>query len=179
MGYDIALFYGATARYAFRRDHFEHWAELADSLEYLVQDTPAGPIDAPPAEQKTRLIAFGPYKMRCNHRLNENITHLSLIVLDVDTDCDPDAIAERLDGLGDALMYASPSDTPKDRRVRVIVPANRPITPNESKGTRYALAARLGLSPDCGVRRAHDAARLFFVGRLHGSPERDVWRFGA
>jgi hypothetical protein len=75
------------------------------------------------------------------------------------------------------LIYESPSSAPDAERVRVVVPVDRELAPSECRASRIAFAHALGLAPSCGVLGAIDAAKLFFAGRLHGTPDRRVWRW--
>jgi hypothetical protein len=59
----------------------------------------------------------------------------------------------------------------------VVAPVSKPIPPELCQRTRYGFAEALGLVPGQGVEGAHEAAKLFFCGRLHGTPPRQVWRW--
>ena len=178
--FDLTLFGdNAHARFPLRHDTFETWDDVADAIEDLTDVQTSAPPTASREQQKLGLLAFGPYRMRTGEaRSNAAVVHLSLIVLDVDDHLDLESTLDRLEALGPALVYASPSDTPDHRRVRIIMPPNRPITPTECKHSRFALAKALRLHPECGVKKTHEAARIFFCGRLHDTPKRDVWRIG-
>lgn len=160
-------------------DDFATWTELADELEAMTREPSGAPANASREAQKERLLAFAPHRLAVPHRLAQNVEAVTFLVIDVDVLPDVDALVARITHLGiDALMYASPSDVPDARRVRIVAPCSREITPAECRATRYAFAEMLGLEPGQGVEGAHEAAKLFFIGRLHDTPEREIWRFG-
>jgi hypothetical protein len=124
------------------------------------------------------MIAFAPHRLReGGTRQLADVEAVTFMVLDVDRVADVDALAQRVREYAPAMIYASPSDTPEARRVRVIAPVSREITVDECSATRLAFAKMLSLEPGCGVEGALDASKLFFVGRLHGTPKRQIWRF--
>lgn len=177
----VTIYRGAKAPVPIAQDDLT-WAELADEIIAMADELPSCPATAPPAVQKECMLAIGPHRLSTPYRRAVNVEAVTLMVIDVDG-CNADALAERLEETGiDALMYASPSDDaagPVDaRRVRVVAPIAAPIAPDACAATRYAFAEWLGLAPSCGVEGAHEAAKIFFVGRMHGTPPRQIWRFG-
>jgi hypothetical protein len=172
----LTVYRGAFRPKPAAQDEFPSWGELADEITAMVGELTGAPPDATHADQKEQLLAIGPYALSAPHRKNENVLHVSFLVIDVDHG-DPLSVVAHLTELGvAALVYASPSDTPEDRRFRVLAPVSRPIEPEKCRETRLAFAELLGLGPGSGVEGAIDASKLFFVGRLHDTPERDVWR---
>jgi hypothetical protein len=168
------------------------WGELCEEVEAMAEIEYANKID---------MLAIGPHVLHPDDRRSkaertakpnpsggpyrhlDNVAGVTVLVLDVDR-CDLAALLERAAGVGvDVLVYASPSDDPDGpdnaRRVRVLAPVDRPITVEECARTRYAFAEALGLAPGCGVEGAHEAARIFFIGRVTGTAPRGVWRFEA
>lgn len=153
------------------------WPEVARALAATANEPPGAPADASAEEQKKSLIAFAPHALAPGAtRALENVTQVSALVLDVDQGATPEEIAQRLTDFGIAgLVYESPTSTPSTPKFRVVAPVVAPISPADCRETRLRFAAVLGLAPDCGVRGAVDASKLFFAGRLHGTPERRVW----
>lgn len=151
-----------------REDDFDDFGELAAAIADLIE------AEAP---TKTGLFSIGPYRLRPGTRRgNANVEAVTLVALDVDR-CDLSALESALDVLDiPALVYGSPSDDPDGptdrRRVRVLVQPSREIRPDECARVRVALANAVGLRPDCGVMEALDPARLFFCGRVEGTPPR-------
>lgn len=155
------------------------WAELADELEAMTRELPDVPATASLEEQKLHMLAFGPHRLREPYRKLANVEHVTLLTIDVDRVADVDALVTNVAALEtNALVYESPSSTPDAARVRILAPVSRPIAVAECAATRFAFAEIVGLAPGCGVEGAKDAARIFFAGRYHGTPERRVWRFG-
>lgn len=179
----LTLYRGAESRHPITCDDFEDWPEVVASLTDLVGRVTAAPEGASLQEQKESLLAFAPHRLKPRTtRALVNVLEVTMLVIDVDR-CNVDVLAERLEGLDiDALMYTSPSDDPEGdpeaRRVRVVAPISRPISVAECKQSRLVFAEALGLEPGCGVEGAPDASRLFFCGRLHDTPDRQVWVFG-
>ena len=174
----LTVYRGARDPVPVAQDDFATWNDLADEIEAMTREPPAAPAKASREVQKLSLLAFAPHRLSAPHRNAANVEAVTFMIIDVDVLGDADALAERIAALGSpALMYASPSDAPTARRVRVLAPISRDIAPDECRATRLAFAEALGLGPGCGVEGAHEAAKLFFVGRLHGTPERQIWRF--
>ena len=177
----LTLYRGALAPVPLRQDDFETFEEVADSLEDLIGRESSAPAGSSPEEQKKCLLAFAPHRLVKPYRLLANVAEVTLMVLDVDR-CNADELADALTASNlQALMYASPSDDPDGdpdaRRVRVVAPISRPIAPEDCPDTRRRFAEYLGIGPGQGVEGAIDAAKLFFCGRLHGTPPRQIWRF--
>lgn len=129
------------------------------------------------ATDKRDLPALGLYRLRDGaSRSAANVETMSrAIVLDLDG-VDIAQLRERLAALRvDALVYGSPSDDAAGvRKARVIVRTDDEHTPAEAGAMRDALAAQLGVQHDPATRNAD---RLWFVGRLAGTPPRYVERF--
>jgi hypothetical protein len=152
------------------------WPELALEIEALANEPTGAPESASDAEQKRRMIAWAPHALRVPHRLAENVSHVSLLVVDVDEGGRPEEAAARMQALGiEGLIYESPRSTPALPKFRVVATISEPIPPDACRETRTRFAEMLGLPPDCGVHQAIEAAKLFFAGRLHGTPPRRVW----
>jgi hypothetical protein len=172
----ITVYAGARNPTPAREDDLS-WDEIATELALLANEPTSAPPTADREEQKRQMVAWAPHALRVPRRANENVSDVTLLALDVDDGTDPRDVVAALATRGWAgLVYASPSDTPEARRFRVVAPIVDPVAPEDSRDARIAFAEALGLKPGCGVERAADAARLFFAGRLHGTPPRDVWR---
>lgn len=173
------LYHGAKRPKPTRQDDFEGgWPQFVESLQDLIGTLPDCPDAAPPDIQKENMVAWSPHRLSKPYRHLDNVRELTLMVIDVDR-CNLVDLCDNLEAMGwAALIYGSPSDSeelPADaRRVRVISPISRPILPSECEATRFAYAECLGLKPGQGVEGAKDAAKLFFIGLLHGSDER-LW----
>jgi hypothetical protein len=168
----LNVFRGAREKTPIAQDDYT-WPELVEVLGEMVSDE----ADAgDPRKQKLSLLAvtFGP--MREAYNVDANVEHLDALAIDVDT-CDGDALVERLATLKiSAFVYASPSDPNPDgsRRVRVIAPLDAPLLPAGVKHARHAFAEMLGLEPGQGVENADAVSQVMFVGKLYGTPDRDV-----
>lgn len=176
----ITIYSGARNPIPAACDDFVDWSELSATFDDLVQRTSSAPATATAEEQKKSLLAFSPHRLiEGSRRALENVQYVSLLVLDLDR-CEVTDVVENLSELSfRSYVYASPSDPgPGDapRRVRVVCPISRSITVEECPHMRFALAELLGLKPGCGVEGCIDAAKIFFVGRLHGTPERETWQ---
>lgn len=177
------------------RDTFKTWRELADEIEAMTRELPDADPDAPFEEQKLQMLAFGPHRLFDDDRRSDaelagrrrhdgpyrhlsNVEHVTLMGIDVDRVLHLERLAEAVGALEvPALMYESPSSTPDAPRVRIVTPISRPIAVADCAAKRFAFAEVLGLGPGCGVEGAKDAARIYFAGRYHGTPERRVWRW--
>lgn len=157
-----------------REDTFPTWGEVIDAIEDLVQ------VEAP---EKNGLYSIGPYVLTVGpngrkRRSNAAVLAVTCMMLDVDRPGPGgvQGLQARLRELDvPALIYGSPSDTPEARRVRVMAPLSRPLAPEECARTRVAFANALGLRPDCGVMECLDPARIFYCGRVEGTPPRYFW----
>jgi len=170
------LYRGAQQPIPISQDDFTSWEELVVSLKDLVEVESGAPMGASREDQKKQLCAIAPHRLTRPYRLAENVGEVTFLVIDVDR-CDLPALVKRVDELDiAAVIYGSPSDDESlaERRVRVLAPIDRPLRPEESQHARYAFAEMLGIGPGQGVEGAHEAAKLFFIGRLHDAPER-VW----
>lgn len=193
----LTLYQGGRAPVPIRQDDFDSWDECADALEDIVAMPSGAPAGASVEDQKLKLLAFAPHRLKPDsecvngkgestnaaYRHLDNVLGVTLLVIDVDA-CNIDDLGETLEAFDiDAIMYTSPSDDPYGpddmRRVRVITPVDRVIAVDECRQTRRAFAEALGLGPASGVDGAPDAARIFFAGRLHDTPERTFFRFKA
>lgn len=168
----LTLYRGARAPVPIDQADFESWWEVIDAL--------ADALDTE-ADSKVDLLAIAPHRLREPYRSNDNVEAVTLIALDLDG-VDLDAVLEALRLMRvDYFVYTSPSDDPAgpsdQRRARVLVRTHRELTVDECAPARVALAHSLGLGPHCGVREALDPARVFFIGRLTGTPPRQWWAF--
>ncbi len=153
------------------------WDRLCDTLEIECNRLSAAPPTADIEQQKRAMLAWSPVALRAPYRSEENAEHVSALVLDVDDGATPEEIAAQLRASGWAgFIYESPSATDAHPKFRVVSPVTEPIHPDESRATRFAFAEALGLGPGCGVERATEAVKLFFIGRAHGTRERRSWR---
>lgn len=179
----LTLYSGANGAKPISQDDFDDWPEVVESLSDLVHRESDAEPGASREEQKLGLLAVAPHRLTKPLRKLKHVSEVTMLFLDVDA-CDLWALAQRVDDLGiDAVIYTSPSDDPDgppdQRRCRVVAPVSRPIAVSECWQSRFAFAEMLGLAPDCGVAQAKDAARLFFCGRLHDTPEREFLVFGS
>lgn len=151
---------------------YPSWPEFAARLADTVR-TSVKPI-------KDQLVAFAPCHFASNYRNGANAFPSTVAVIDCDklTHQQYASILQQLERARlDAVVYTSPSDDPSTgvRRCRVIVRTDRPIEPSESRLLRSGLANDLEVlgDPSC----EGDAARLFFIGRIDGTPPREVHTF--
>lgn len=189
----VSIYRGARAPTPIAREDFASWHELADMLEAEAKTaTPDCPESAPAEQQKLALLAWAPHRLAdtchfgtaCDcgggpHRLLRNVEAVTVLVLDVDSCVDVEALVSNAKtATPDAgLVYESPSSTDDAPRVRIVAPVSRPLTVEECRPSRLAFAEACGIEPGKGVEGAIDAAKLFFIGRLHGTRERKVWRW--
>lgn len=154
------------------------WTEFAEQIASLCRS------DASAALEKINLVAVAPWVLKPGTtRAAANISHMGeVIALDLDgSDANPvnyEALVARLDALGaDAIVHGSPSDSPATRKLRVYVRVDRTHSPSEAGAYRLGLESVLGVHCD---RASLDAARLFFAGRLVGTPPRHfrMWDTG-
>lgn len=164
----VTLYRGQRGNVPIEQTDFDSWPEIVEALREVLD------IEAP---DKGDLLAFSPVRLSTPKRANDNVTEVTLLVLDVDKIDDLEALLERVAELPPAFVYASPSDTPDDRRVRIVAPLSRPLKPEECAPARLRYAEALGLEPGCGVEGALDPSRLFFIGRVKGTPPRETWEF--
>lgn len=160
------------------------WADLVAFIRDGVQHTaPAiAPVDDSPeaieaAWQASKrglpgIVAAAFSGRRCNANAGPH----TALLLDVDRP-KPDTL-ERLQRY-QAIAYESPSSRrkgPDDLRLKVAVVPTEPVPPHAVKAARSALARDLGLDPKaCGVTQADAVSQLAFIGRVDGTPERQVW----
>ena len=128
---------------------------------------------------KRDLPAFGPYRLRDGAtRAAANVVAMSdVAAIDVDRDVDLAALRERIHELGvAAIVHGSPSDNASStaRKVRVYVKLDAEHAPSDAWRVRAGVAAMLGVTCDPSTSNAD---RVFFCGRLAGTPERYVERF--
>lgn len=165
----IAIFRNAydTAPQTFELADFAH---LAEELGLALAGHSA------PDKRQLPAFSAGPYKPG-TARGNAGVAEHTVLVLDVDHLADGiDPLLLKLDAGVECFIYASPSDTPTNRRVRIVAAVDRPIAPGDVRHARLAFADLLGLRPGSGVEGALDAARLFFIGQLEGTAPREHWR---
>lgn len=124
---------------------------------------------------KKYLPAFGPYRLRAGAtRSIAGVEVMSqLVALDLDG-ANVDALKARIQELNvTALVHGSPSDDPNGvRKVRVYLLADGLHVPADAGALRDSVAAVLGVTHDPYTRNAD---RIFFCGRLKGTPPREVW----
>jgi hypothetical protein len=144
------------------------WAQLVVELDAALAET---------APRKEALLAFGPYRLRPGaSRADAHVVARTFVALDSDDGADPEGYVGRLIDLGLAgFVYTSPSDTPAKRKCRVVVPLAAELEPSAARVAMTALAEALGMAPGCGVERTLDASRLYFIGRVAGTPPRQSW----
>lgn len=175
----ITLYKGITETTPIDAHDFT-WDELCTQLSEAVNTPPDAPEKAAPKRQKERMLAFSPHALHERQsRSRAAVERVTALVIDVDR-CDGAALCGAIEALGvTAFVYESPSSPNDDGtdRVRVVAPTTRDMLPAECDPVRLVFAEMLGLDPDeSGVAGALGAERIFFLGRLHGSPERSVWR---
>lgn len=158
------------------------WDRLVLELTALANEPTGAPEGTDYEDQKRQMIAWAPHTLRIPYRLAENVEHVSLLVVDVDNDdrptspITPETIAALMAGKGiQGLLYESPRSTPALPKFRIVATISEPIPPDACRECRTRFAEMLGLGPRCGVHGAIEAVKLFFAGRLHGTPPRRVW----
>ncbi len=151
------------------------WAEFVECVRGECENP------APTAKAKTSLPAIGPYELAADQtRSNEAVQAITVGALDLDglTDEQLNEAFEAIDRRGlAAVAHTSPSDgdpAKPGRRVRIYVELDTPIDPLDSGRLRMGLARALGVTCDPNTL---EPARIMFVGRLAGTPEREVCVF--
>ena len=148
------------------------WDAFCDEVEALAREESQH-------TDKRDLPAFGPYRLRDGAtRAAANVVAMSdVAAIDVDRDVDLAALRERIHELGvAAIVHGSPSDDPaaSARKVRVYVKLDAEHAPSDAWRVRAGVAAMLGVTCDPSTSNAD---RVFFCGRLAGTPARYVERF--
>ena len=148
------------------------WDAFCDEIAALCREETS-------ATDKRDLVAFGPYRLRDGAtRAAANVVAMSdVAAIDVDRDVDLAALRERIHELGvAAIVHGSPSDNASStaRKVRVYVKLDAEHAPSDAWRVRAGVAAMLGVTCDPSTSNAD---RVFFCGRLAGTPERYVERF--
>ena len=148
------------------------WDAFCDEVEALAREESQH-------TDKRDLPAFGPYRLRDGAtRAAANVVAMSdVAAIDVDRDVDLAALRERIHELGvAAIVHGSPSDNASStaRKVRVYVKLDAEHAPSDAWRVRAGVAAMLGVTCDPSTSNAD---RVFFCGRLAGTPERYVERF--
>lgn len=151
---------------------YSTWPEFAAEIANMAR-TSIAPV-------RDQLVAFAPCHFASNYRNGANAFASTAAVIDCDklTHERYASILHQLERARlDAVVYTSPSDgaEPGIRRCRVIVRTDRPIAPSESRLLRRGLANDLEVAGDPSCEG--DAARLFFIGRIAGTPPREVHTF--
>jgi P4 family phage/plasmid primase-like protien len=160
--------YGRAIDNEGRAEECTDWADFCASVRDLVENETAS--------DKRHLPAIGPHTIAPGMtRANDGVTAVTLAALDIDKGL-PD-IRTLIDALVyyelTAIVHTSPSDpAPESRKVRVYLPVSRPLESRECGIVRRALATLLGVTIDGGTL---DPARMFFAGRISGTPAREVW----
>lgn len=149
------------------------WADLVEIIREGLEEERGS---------KDELPGYSPVRLRPDtSRATRNVEHVSALVLDVDECSDLGALRSALDSFeAPWIVYTSPSDPNPDgtRRVRVLVGIDEPIPGQDAKAvahSRLLLAECLGLAPGCGAEECLDAARFLYVGRVSGTPARELW----
>ena len=148
------------------------WDAFCDEIAALCREETS-------ATDKRDLVAFGPYRLRDGAtRAAANVVAMSdVAAIDVDRDVDLAALRERIHELGvAAIVHGSPSDNASStaRKVRVYVKLDAEHAPSDAWRVRAGVAAMLGVTCDPSTSNAD---RVFFCGRLAGTPARYVERF--
>ncbi len=152
----------------------EHACDLADksSIEYAK----AGMMAVIPARVSPEKMAARKARGEKSARGSEVVEGAAIIGLDIDKApaAAVDRALELLTSTGvAAVVHGSPTDgvDPTVRKVRLYVQADRELTPEEIWPARCALAEHLGLREWLDPQTS-DPSRLFYAGRLAGTPPR-------
>lgn len=147
------------------------WRHFVGGLRQILDST---------APSKTDLFAIGPFELGDGAtRSDAAVQAVTLVALDVDG-----LPASELPGLLDrlqpfaAVVHTSPSDGGSEastRKLRVYAEPSRPIAPYECRAVRLGFAQRLRVTVD---RVTLNPSRVYFAGRITGTPERELWAFG-
>jgi hypothetical protein len=150
------------------------WPEFVDTI--TVEAQREAPALADPQEAKKMMLSWSPVRLAPGRgRSNAAVEAVTALALDVDAG-DPDAVVAALEAKGWAgLIYESPRSTPEAPRFRVVSPVAHDIPPEICATTRQAYAEAIGLGPDVGIEECLEPARVMFIGKLAGDPDRRVW----
>lgn len=137
------------------------WEELVAELQCLIEEE--RPV-------KTRLPKIAPHVIREGQtRSNDAVEVMTGVVLDLDNNPNVPALMNRIATMGiRAVVYGTPGDTPEFRKVRVWLDSPE-HGPEKCREMRVRASQALGVQIDSS---ALDASRLFFAGRLPGTPPR-------
>lgn len=137
------------------------WEELSAELQCLVgEEKPT----------KMGLPKIAPHVIKEGRtRSNASVEVMTGVVLDLDNNPNVQALIGRIASMGvRAVIYGTPGDTPEFRKVRVWLDSPE-HGPDRCRELRIRAAQALGVQIDSS---ALDASRLFFAGRLPGTPPR-------
>lgn len=164
----LTVYRGANNTTPIARDTVA-WSEICNEVETLSNKDSH-------TTDKRDLMAFGPYRLQDGAtRAAAAVTAMSCVVaLDVDG-VDVEQLQASIVRLGvSAIVHGSPSDNPEGvRKVRVYILTDAEHHPLEAGAVRDSVAALLGVTHD---PRTRNADRIFFCGRLTGTPPRFYWQ---
>lgn len=157
------------------------WARFVEGLRQGVQRTVPAPKDSSEEawqEAKAQLPGF-----ICTafdgRRRNVNAGSHTAIVIDVDDVPDEAVLIAQLQRW-QCVAYESPSSHCRGNglRLRVVAAITEAVPPHAVKSARAAFARELGLDPAaCGVDKANAVSQIMFIGRVDGTPERQLWSY--
>lgn len=163
----FTTFAGARDNEGIRRSARD-WPHFVGGIRRVLDST---------APNKTELFAVGPFTLREGAtRADAAVEAVSLVALDVDglTAAELPPLLDRLTPFA-ALAHTSPSDGGPDaplRKLRIYAQPSRPIAPWECRAARLGFAQLLGVAVD---RATLNPSRVYFAGRITGSPSRELW----
>lgn len=142
------------------------WSEFSRELLEQIRSATCEP------GKRERLPAWAPIELD-GTRKNGNVRSVHALVFDFDA-C-PQVELDRLRSLPVlGLVHTTASDPNPDgtRRARLVIVLDKPIAPQAFAGVRQATIDLFDLSGVDPVVK--DLARLFYLGRIEGSPDREV-----
>ena len=162
--FDITLFSAPQLKSGRREDGSQRDGSVASDVVWPTTGQPRSlsldrvaalmttPVQAP---SKFRCPLFIPGRLKGNRRKNENVEHMSMLVLDVDGKWTPDELDDRFSSYC-RMIYSSWAHSPGSPRMRVVLPLTRDVTPSEylvlwQWGT-HALGAGVDYSTKDAVR---------------------------
>lgn len=181
MGRRTSYLHGRVDRQTVSQVTYQWVPRLADSPQALtgtwedfILSLRAGLCAVRP--DKRQLPAFSPVVLHpgATELKNDTVAATTMLVYDLDQ-LDPSGLAilcDRVTQLGAAaFLYESPSSTPEAPKVRLILPLDQPIDAARHKPARAFMAEALGLNVD---PKTNDLRRIYFVGMLNNTPERQT-----
>ena len=154
-------FYDGGARDAVPRLAELEWPDLVTLLttHRASSGCSATPCTDRKCPAKLSFPAWSPVALKAPRRLNENVEAVTAAVFDLDHLTEQQVDVLEFGSLA-WLLYSTHSSKPGDICLRLVMPLNRPVKPDEWAAVRSAAITRHAIPADPAVK---DLARLYFL----------------